>query len=638
MSSSNGWVSARVPVNTTSDLSVIFEARSVEDHTVCIDDIAYKKEECDLWPAAALPPPMTTSSTPQPTSTVQTTTFVPETTTTTITTTATTSLTEVNTQSPSKLAVATTDLVKTTSGSTESGGNASAASSQTKKTPPAGPSSNIGLIVGVVVAVVVLILIGLVVLYILFRRKQIHRTCFRKQKRKEEGFQVKVSHNAGYKLEKPEPDRFEIVDVNTKRFDSHTQQQGNRESLTSPPVEDDYSVITHTADGAGFDPSEAENEYAEVDRPNALNMKQQTDPDPEESPYEIGDAVDTIPPNPPPPEDDYNQLNFHRSGHGDRHDEKPPSMDQNSDYSHLVSNVANTRPTTDGYEDPGLYQNRNNSFKARNQQPTSELYQNVHDMTTPGTQEPQQETGSVHIPGHHPDLVKEDQSVGGYHLPMAMSSKPEPLLDQTGAHDLPPTNSPHTSGSVYAVPRKQAPSTLHPEDTKTYSNDRSGEYNHLASHENTQTSSSDKSEEYNHLASLQPENAQTYSNDRSEEYNHLASLQPENNQISSLNNSEEYNHLASLRPENTQIYSNDRSGEYCNHLASLQPENVQTSSLDKSEDYNQLDFEGKRVVKQRKDDEPVALYSRLNEEVEGDYDEIDRNRRTEVINEDYAHI
>ncbi|KAL8564610.1 hypothetical protein ACOMHN_032166 [Nucella lapillus] len=328
----NTEYSASVPVKTTTNFNIIFEAKGSRNHTVYLDEIEYEKKKCVIYPANATPPPVTTS--------------VPT------------------------VKSSTTDPQGHMSDSTKSG-DAPTTSSQAGRTAPAESSSDIGLIVGVVVAVVLLLLLGLV-LCILFRRKHSHRrkTGFGKQKQTEEDLQVRAAHNAVYSVDEAEPDRLNHVDINPVNPVSNTRQ--HEVSTTVLPSPANYDVVDAT------DAEPSENNYTEVNKLKKTNngKLQQNHQLSDESPYEIGDSSENITPIAAPPDDNYNKLNFHARSHRNHHDSPAPSAEQNSDNSHLASKPKPPRSTArDG--GPEVYQNSAKVFQASDQRAASALYQNV---------------------------------------------------------------------------------------------------------------------------------------------------------------------------------------------------------------------------------------------------------------------
>ncbi|KAL8564609.1 hypothetical protein ACOMHN_032165 [Nucella lapillus] len=220
----NTEYSASVPVKTTTNFSIIFEAKGSRSHRVYLDEIEYEKENCNIQPAAATPPPVTTSVVTSFTTTIKSSTTVPT------------------------VESSTTDPQGHMSDSTQSG-DAPTTSSQAGRTAPAESSSDIGLIVGVAVAVVFLLLLGLV-LCILFRRKHSHgrKTCFGKQKQTEEDLQVRAAHNAVYSVDEAEPDRLNHVDINPVNPGSNARQHEVSTTVLPSPANSYYDVPVPSAE------------------------------------------------------------------------------------------------------------------------------------------------------------------------------------------------------------------------------------------------------------------------------------------------------------------------------------------------------------------------------------------------------
>ncbi|XP_076469953.1 uncharacterized protein LOC143300249 [Babylonia areolata] len=338
MSSSSRWDDAQVPVNTSTEFTVIFEAKGSGNHRVYIDDIEYEEKECKLHPSAATPPITTTSpTTPQ-------TPFTPD---------------------PPEHRVSST-----------SSGSAPTIPA------PAQSSSNVGLIAGVVVAVVFLMVVG-VVLFVLFKRKQTHdwKTCFTQQKGRPEDFHVHTTHNAVYMSGEQDPDQFINVDINPLNSDRNIQHAHNDTILAPSSAENHYSVTESPSEGSDSQPLMAE--YVNV---NSLKQPDHNEvpPDPhsaDDNPYEIGDSGEVLPLHSAPAGEAYNTLDFHTPD-SERCEGFLSSCDHSSDYNHVSGQQPQTASSTDTGEGPGLYQAIATCHTVRHHQPPAAQHHTVSSTDT----------------------------------------------------------------------------------------------------------------------------------------------------------------------------------------------------------------------------------------------------------------
>ncbi|XP_076445556.1 uncharacterized protein LOC143283260 isoform X2 [Babylonia areolata] len=487
--SSRPWDNAQVPVKTTTEFTVIFEARDTGNHIVYIDDIEYEEEECEISPPNAIPPLTTTSPATTQTSTTSTvvdtttvTTTSPATTqtsttstvadTTTVTTTSlatpqtsktssivdtttviSTSLatpqtgtmstvldtttttsssataTPVTTMLTTPITPSTSDHQRHTISSTGSSGSAPTTPSAAGRAAPAESSSNVGMIAGVVVAVVFLLVVG-VVLVVLFKRKQTHagKTSSGQVKRRH----VQTSHNAAYTLDENDPEQFNSV-------------------VTNPvnPVNTDRKAQHSTAEYANWnDPKQPDHRRLPQDPKSS-----------DENVYENEASREVMPPNSAPPQDDYNRLDFH-TGRGDRREGFPSSSDHTGDYNHVTALQPQPEPATDRDDGgAGLYQAISTCHSTRPPQPPRTAHRPV---TNRGAQK-------LHKGVHqHPEL-----STG--HTPSDHETSPN--LKETPELPAPPSQD--TTNYINYTLQKRTSEERFPERSHNHGADKSGQYQHL---------------------------------------------------------------------------------------------------------------------------------------------------------------
>ena len=86
--------------------------------------------------------------------------------------------------------------------------------------------------------------------------------------------------------------------------------------------------------------------------------------------------------------------------------------------------------------------------------------------------------------------------------------------------------------------------------------------------------------------------------------------------------------------------ASETPGLYCNVDTPVR--NTQrpatTTCGGQAEDYNSLDFDGKNNAEASTDADKYQVYSHLNEGDEDAYNEVNREKRKEVIGGDYSHV